>query len=99
VGYFLFFVLALAAILFINPRWAMALSGSDWKAGRIIDDFIFINKDSISVAQIQTFLKNSILIPKKTTNSEFRRSRRNLHVPSKSLIIRWLIPIAQWLLI
>lgn len=35
---------------------AMALNGSDFKAGRIIDDEIFNNANSMSVAQIQNFL-------------------------------------------
>jgi hypothetical protein len=35
---------------------AKALSGSEFKAGRIIDDVVFQNKSSMSVAQIQEFL-------------------------------------------
>ncbi len=35
---------------------ASALSGSQFNAGRIIDDAVFYNSDSMSVAQIQNFL-------------------------------------------
>ena len=33
-----------------------ALSGSDFQAGRIIDDSVFTNKYAMSVSQIQSFL-------------------------------------------
>jgi hypothetical protein len=49
-----FTVSAIAPLLFANQ--AGAVSGSDWKAGRIIDDAIFYNKNSMSPSQIQQFL-------------------------------------------
>lgn len=37
-----------------------ALTGSDWQAGRIIDDEIFYDKDSMSIQEIQTFLEEKV---------------------------------------
>ncbi len=37
-----------------------ALSGSDWRAGRIIDDHLFTNQTSMSVTQIQAFLDSKV---------------------------------------
>lgn len=45
-------VLALSAL---SPK-AQALSGSDFNPGRIIDDSVFFNKDTMSVNDIQNFL-------------------------------------------
>lgn len=39
---------------------ANALSGSDWRAGRIIDDSLFTNKNAMSVSQIQSFLESKV---------------------------------------
>jgi hypothetical protein len=52
--------LALASCLVVSmpATPAAALSGNDWKAGRIIDDSIFYNKDSMSVDQVQQFLNS-----------------------------------------
>lgn len=43
-------------IALIYPAQSQALSGSDFNAGRIIDDEIFYNKDAMTTAQIQSFL-------------------------------------------
>jgi len=37
-----------------------AVVGSDWRAGRIIDDGIFTDKDSMTVGQIQDFLNQKV---------------------------------------
>jgi hypothetical protein len=42
------------------PTNAKALSGSDFKAGRIIDDAVFFNKNAMSVDQIQQFLNAKV---------------------------------------
>lgn len=53
----LFSVIGVAALAIVMaPSNADALSGSDWKAGRIIDDLIFTNSSSMSVEDIQRFL-------------------------------------------
>lgn len=49
-------VFAASSVISIAPP-ANALSGSDFKAGRIIDDEIFNNANAMSVAQIQAFLE------------------------------------------
>lgn len=43
-----------------SPRTADALSGSEFNPGRIIDDSIFFNKDSMRPEQIQAFLDAKI---------------------------------------
>ena len=45
---------------FVSVKSASALSGSDWQAGRIIDDSLFTNKSSMSVADVQTFLNTMV---------------------------------------
>ncbi len=52
------FALALTSIFPSTP--AAAVSGSDWRAGRIIDDSIFFNENSMSVSQIQNFLNAKV---------------------------------------
>jgi hypothetical protein len=56
---FIFGTIAIA-ILLTPGKEALAISGSDFKAGRIIDDAIFTYKDSMSVSQIQTFLNSKM---------------------------------------
>ena len=41
---------------------SFALSGGDFQAGRIIDDIVFTNKNSMSVQQIQNFLNAEVPI-------------------------------------
>jgi hypothetical protein len=54
-------IFLVATILaFIPLNSAVALDGSEFKAGRIIDDYIFTNKYSMSVPQIQAFLDSKI---------------------------------------
>lgn len=50
------------ALSFISllPRPVEGVTAADWKAGRIIDDGVFIDKDSMSVAQIQAFLNSKV---------------------------------------
>jgi hypothetical protein len=40
----------------VLPQKAGAVTASDWRAGRIIDDVVFYNKNSMSAQQIQQFL-------------------------------------------
>ncbi len=49
----------LLGALFIIPQ-ASALSGSDWQAGRIIDDSVFFNSSSMSANDIQLFLNSKV---------------------------------------
>jgi len=37
-----------------------AVTASDWKSGNIINDFVFTDKDAMSVSQIQTFLNGRV---------------------------------------
>lgn len=39
---------------------ATAVTASDWRAGKIIDDAIFTNKNDMSVSQIQAFLNSKV---------------------------------------
>jgi hypothetical protein len=43
-----------------NPAKASAVTGSDWRAGRIIDDPIFTDKNAMSVGDIQNFLNQKV---------------------------------------
>lgn len=52
-------VVSLVNIL-IPPRQAGAVSGSDFVAGRIIDDDVFTNPYSMSVGEIQSFLNSQM---------------------------------------
>lgn len=56
---FVAFVLSLSTLVAL-PQQAKAVSAADWKAGRIIDDAVFFNKDSMSVQQIQDFLNAKV---------------------------------------
>ncbi len=47
---------AVIAIASTSTQTTSALSGSDFDAGRIIDDSVFYNKDAMSINQIQNFL-------------------------------------------
>lgn len=47
-------------LIFLPVGNIKALSGSDFKPGRIIDDVVFTNKSSMTVSQIQAFLDAKI---------------------------------------
>ena len=42
------------------PTKAFAVTGADWRAGRIIDDGIFYNNNDMSVTDIQNFLNSKV---------------------------------------
>src|SRR5260221_621953 len=52
------FLLLAAAFLINHP--AAALSGSDFNAGRIIDDAVFFNPNSMNPTDIQNFLNSKV---------------------------------------
>lgn len=58
------FVIALVLISSVSTllqgKPAQAVSGADWNPGRIIDDVVFQNKSSMTVAQIQQFLDSKV---------------------------------------
>lgn len=54
----MFISLALCLIMPAIP--VRAVTAANWQAGRIIDDSVFANKDSMSVAEIQTFLNQNV---------------------------------------
>jgi hypothetical protein len=56
----LFALAVSASALIAMPQQAKAVSPADWRAGRIIDDAVFFNKDSMSVQQIQDFLNAKV---------------------------------------
>jgi len=45
-----------SSFFFAAPQKVQAADGSDFMAGRIIDDFVFTNKDSMTTPDIQNFL-------------------------------------------
>lgn len=60
------FFAALSILLCVLPLKALALSGSDFQAGKIIDDSVFFNPNTMSVNDIQYFL--NIKVPTCDTN-------------------------------
>jgi hypothetical protein len=44
----------------LNPKRSGALSGSEFNPSRIIDDIVFYNSNSMSIAQIQQFLNSKV---------------------------------------
>jgi hypothetical protein len=52
--------LLLSAMIVLSPVSSLALSATDWQAGRIIDDDIFSNSSSMSVTEIQAFLNAKV---------------------------------------
>lgn len=57
---FLLFVAALTMYASIIAPSANALSGNQFNAGRIIDDFVFSNKNTMSPNDIQVFLNSKV---------------------------------------
>lgn len=53
-------MLAILGLLLVHPAQTSALSGGQFKAGNIIDDGIFFNRNSMSVQQIQNFLNSKV---------------------------------------
>lgn len=53
-------LLTLPIIFFAATHHISALSGSEWRAGRIIDDSIFVDKNSMSVDSVQAFLNSKV---------------------------------------
>lgn len=75
---FAFCVAILGVSLFIlglKPAHTSAVSPSEWKAGRIIDDVVFFNKDTMGVGEIQEFLNAKV--PSCDTNGTQATTRWN----------------------
>ncbi len=58
--FFVLFLMVSFATFGIQPRDASALAGSDFQAGRIIDDGIFFNPNTIGINTIQDFLNSKV---------------------------------------
>jgi hypothetical protein len=59
-NFILLFTLFLSAGFLLNSQKSLAVSASDWKPGRIIDDVVFQNKQAMTVQQIQQFLDSKV---------------------------------------
>ena len=57
---FFIVVFSFALISVSLPSNAKAVSSGDWKPGRIIDDAVFFNSNSMSIGQIQDFLNSKV---------------------------------------
>ena len=53
-------ILSFSIFSIISTQKTNAVSAGDWRPGRIIDDAVFFNKDSMSVGQIQDFLNAKV---------------------------------------
>jgi hypothetical protein len=62
-----------ASVLFPSSPKAAALSGSQFNAGRIIDDFVFSNKNTMSPQDIQNFLNA------KVPNCDYNGTQNSTH--------------------
>jgi len=51
---------SLGVLAVLHPTKTFAVTGSDWKPGRIIDDQIFVDKNSMSVSDVQNFLNQKV---------------------------------------
>ena len=52
-------IISIAVLILYAPK-TFAVSASDWRPGRIIDDVVFQNKASMTVDQIQQFLNSKV---------------------------------------
>jgi len=59
-NFILLFVLVAGATFLLSNQKSLAVSASDWKPGRIIDDVVFQNKQAMTVQQIQQFLDSKV---------------------------------------
>lgn len=59
-GFGVLFLLISVGVLFGSTPLSSALSGSDFKPGRIIDDSLFFNGDTMTASQIQSFLDSKV---------------------------------------
>jgi hypothetical protein len=50
-----FLAIIVVAVISASSSSTNALSGSEFNAGRIVDDAVFFNSNSMSVSDIQTF--------------------------------------------
>lgn len=57
---FILTIASIAAAILHPTNQASAISANDWQAGNIIDDAIFYNGNSMSVAEIQAFLNSQV---------------------------------------
>ncbi len=55
------FIAALLGVFVLFQGQSLALSGSDFKPGRIIDDVVFTNQNSMSTIDIQRFLESKVV--------------------------------------
>ena len=55
-----FLAIIVVAVISASSSSTNALSGSEFNAGRIVDDAVFFNSNSMSVSDIQTFLNNKV---------------------------------------
>ena len=58
--YFIIALVTFTAPALFDATPAAAITGSEWRAGRIIDDSVFTNKNAMSVQEIQYFLNSKL---------------------------------------
>ncbi len=74
----IFFVLSFSVVYLIKTHYAHAASVTNFIPGRIIDDAVFTNADSMNVAQIQAFLDSKVPVCDNWgTNGSTPTSRRD----------------------
>src|SRR5690606_22178681 len=82
---FCFLALILAGSSLALPQDAKALSGSQFKAGRIIDDAIFFNPVGMNATQIQSFLNAKVPVCDTNGDKPYAGTTRRAYAASKGV--------------
>lgn len=91
-GIAVIFISMFGAIVF-SPKDASAVTGADFKAGRIIDDVVFYNDSSMDTVSIQSFLNSKV--PTCDTNGELPASdfgRSDITRAEYAALVGWQSP-------
>lgn len=70
---------------FLTTTPARAVSGSDWRAGHIMDDSVFYNKGTMSVDQIQQFLNSKVTSCDEWGTQPYNGTTRRAYAESKGV--------------
>lgn len=80
-----FSVSLLTTVTILLPKDASALSGSQFKAGRIIDDAVFFNGNAMTASQIQTFLNVKVPVCDTNGTQPYGGTTRKAYAASKGV--------------
>jgi hypothetical protein len=81
--FFTFIAAALTALILFTPGTSSALSGSEFNAGRIIDDAVFFNPGGMDVNTIQNFLNSKVPVCDTNGTKPYGSTTRAAHGTSR----------------